>query len=56
MLKNRSLSEKFFKTLNEEKYKEIKNIVNNDDDLIMCLRGNYVTIYSHIRNISTRKI
>ena len=45
MLKNRSLSEKFFKTLNEEKYKEIKNIVNNDDDLIMCLRGNYVTIY-----------
>ena len=44
-MKNRAISEKFFNELKSGKYQNILQTVKQDDDLIMCLRGDYITIY-----------
>ena len=45
-LKKRALNQKFLnKFKNGGEYEEITNIVRNDNNLILCLRGNYVGIY-----------
>lgn len=44
-MKNRSISERFFNELKSGKYQNILQAVKQDDDLIVCLRGDYITIY-----------
>lgn len=44
-MKNRAMSEKFFYEFKSGKYQNILQTVKQDDDLIMCLRGDYITIY-----------
>ena len=44
-MKNRAISEKFFYEFKSGKYQNILQTVKQDDDLIMCLRGDYITIY-----------
>lgn len=41
-MKNRAISEKFFNELKSGKYQNILQTVKQDDDLIMCLRGDYL--------------